>query len=352
MSDIINSLSLDSRHSIYEEMREVHGRLMDKYNIEASAKVDIQRAKDMTTFLRKFKKASSKLAARAQGDSSIMLSLEEEAMAEIIEEVGASLGIDSYKLFYNRHFWYGKSQGDRSSQALWGTDDVFEAELDRFLNIAYEKATGIMGDAKAVGNLPGNIASNFMTTLNEEGPSLVKKYRVDNDLISTPEFRSNKVDVQSFSGTITATIKPEWEQFIKVFKGARFTVKNYASDNSQEVIHLGQTNIQKSLISTLSELNYNDKQAAHIFYHAIACEASQGQHLFHLRFAYELTGGGLYDKDKNKIDEADFFIYNDPATDNIWVRSTKEMISEALGYQGTIQDPLRSGIVVLKNKFS
>jgi hypothetical protein len=109
MSDIINSLSLDSRHSIYEEMREVHGRLMDKYNIEASAKVDIQRAKDMTTFLRKFKKVSSKLAARAQGDSSIMLSLEEEAMAEIIEEVGASLGIDSYKLFHNRHFWYGKS---------------------------------------------------------------------------------------------------------------------------------------------------------------------------------------------------------------------------------------------------
>jgi hypothetical protein len=78
---------------------------------------------------------------------------------------------------------------------LWGTDDVFEAELDRFLNIAYEKATGTMGDAKAVGNLPGNIASQFMTTLNEEGPSLVKKYRVDNDLISTPEFRSNKVDV-------------------------------------------------------------------------------------------------------------------------------------------------------------
>lgn len=324
---------------------------MDKYIIRTAAQYDSARAEIMTMYLQEFKRVSSKIAEKNSGNSSIILSLEEEAMADIIQDVGIALGINGYNLFHNKHFWYGEDKA-RSSQALWGTDDVFEAELERFLNIAYERATGDLGDAKSIGTLPGNIAKNYMQVLSEEGPNLAKKFHVDQELLTEPEFRSNKVDVQSFSGTISASVQPKWEQFVNVFRGARFTVKNYSSTTTQEVIHLGKTNIKKSLISSLSDLGFAEKQAAHIFYHAVACEASQGQHLFHLRFAYELTGDGLYDAEGNRIDGADFFVYNDPATDNIWVRSTKEMIANAMEYQGTIRDPLRSNIVVLKNKFS
>ena len=72
----------------------------------------------------------------------------------------------------------------------------------------------------------------------------------------------------------------------------------------------------------------------------------------HLRFAYELSGGGLYDADGNRLDAADFFIYNDPTSNNIWVKSTKEMIANATDYMDkVVRNPLTSGIVVLKQSF-
>ena len=84
MSDIINSLSSNSRHSIYEEMRLVHERLMDKYIIRTAAQYDSARAEIMTMYLQEFKRVSSKIAEKNSGNSSIILSLEEEAMADII----------------------------------------------------------------------------------------------------------------------------------------------------------------------------------------------------------------------------------------------------------------------------
>jgi hypothetical protein len=59
----------------------------------------------------------------------------------------------------------------------------------------------------------------------------------------------------------------------------------------------------------------------------------------------------LRDSKNNKLDSADFFIYNDPASDNIYVRSTKEMIANAMNYMATVKDPLHSNIIILKNSF-
>lgn len=341
-------IDINKNHSIYDEMREVHSRLRDKYIITMAAEYDIARAEMMTSYLQAFKRIAN---GESVQQNTIGAFLEQEAIEEIAKEVGQAMGIGNYNLFKMKHFWYGEDKKN-SSQNLWGTDDVFEAELERFLNIAYERATGEIGDAKSIGNLPGNIGEKFMKVLAEEGPSLAAKYSVNNELITTPEFRSNKVDVASFTGSIYASVNPKWEQFINTFRGARFTVKNYSSTSDYEIIHLGNTNITKSLISSLSSLRYTDKEAVHIYYHAVARAASQGEHLFHLRFAYELTGSGLKDAKGNDILEADFFIYNDPATNNIWVRSTKEMVANAMQYQGRIRDPLRSNIIVLKNNFS
>lgn len=336
-------ININKKHSIYKEMAEVHERLMQRYIINEAAKYDSHRAKIMTQYLQTFKR----IANGEQISSGIGQFLEEDAIVEIAKSVGNAMGINGYQLFRMKHFWYAGKEQQR-----WGTDDVFEAELQRFLNIAYERATGEIGDAKSVGNLPGNIGKEYMKVLAEEGPALAKRYRVNNELISNPEFRSGKVDISSFSGSIYANINPKWEQFINIFKGAKFTVKNYSSGNGYEMIHLGNTDISKSLIGSLSNLGYKEKEAVHIYYHAISKAESQGEHIFHLRFAYELTGGGLKDKKNKDILEADFFIYNDPASNNIWVRSTKEMIANAMQYQGRIRDPLRSNIVVLKNNFS
>ena len=71
-----------------------------------------------------------------------------------------------------------------------------------------------------------------------------------------------------------------------------------------------------------------------------------------MRFAYELAGGGLYDSSGNRLDSADFFIYNDPASDNIWVRSTKEMIYNITKYIGNMSNNINSEVIILKNSFN
>ena len=75
------------------------------------------------------------------------------------------------------------------------------------------------------------------------------------EFINTPTFRSGKVDVASFSGNFTfeADMKPFWKDFIRTFRGARFTVKNYGA-SKYESIHLGNTDITKSLLGSLSDI--------------------------------------------------------------------------------------------------
>ena len=336
-------------HSIYDEMRDVHTRMIAKYNIEKSAAADIRRAEKMEQYLRAFKAAGNQRNDKIQGP--IIKGLEQQAMADLATQVGQALGIGQYSLFRNEHLWY-----KGVSQQRWGADDVFEAELQRFLNIAVQEATGgaQQGDARLLGNLPGNIAKKYLDVIAKNGQKLAQ-HGSSSAIVTTPTFRSGKVDVASFSGnfTFSAEMQPFWKNFINTFKGARFTVKNYSSRASTEVIHLGNTDITKSLIGALSDIRGVQSQAIHIFEHSMAFAGDPliSQHLLHLRFAYELAGGGLRDTSGNRIDSADFFIYNDPASNDIFVRSTKEMIANAMNYMGAVTDPLHSNIVILKNSF-
>ena len=345
----------DPKHSVYAEMRNVHNAMISKYNLDRAAAPDIARAKVMTRYLRAFKAAGNRVDSN--GSYPIQTSFEVEAMQEIATHVGQALGIKKYSLFRNQHFWYGNDKGDRSAKNLWGADDVFEAELATFLNTALEKAVGKVPagqGASLVGDLPANISAEFMQEL---APYFDKKTNAEtheSDLITKPQFRAGKVDVTSFTGDITANVQPKWDEFIRVFAGARFTVKNY-SGNTNEVIHLGNTNITKSLLGSLSDMGYQEKEALHIFYHSLAYAQKGnsliGEHILHLRFAYELAGGGLRDASGKKLDSADFFVYNDPTSDNIYVRSTKAMIADAMKYMRGVRDPLRSNIVILKSSF-
>lgn len=344
-------ISYKKNHSIYDEMRAVHSQMLNQYNYTREAAPDIARAKIMTKYLRAFKQIGNK---QGSGTSPIQTSLEEQAMAEIANMVGKTLGINAYSLFRNQHFWYSK--GDRSSKNLWGADDVFEAELMQFLNIAIERASNgtALSDAKLVGDLPGNISKEIMTELSTNAEQLLKDTQ-GNELITAPQYRAGKIDVTSFSANITATINPQWNEFVSAFAGAKFTVKNYSSTSGTEIIHLGNTNIAKSLLGTLSDLNYGAGEATHIFYHSLAYankgNSIIGEHILHMRFAYELTGGGLFDSEGHRLDSADFFVYNDPVTDNIYVRSTKAMIADAMKYMSNVRDPLKSNIVILKSSF-
>lgn len=343
-------------HNINTELDEVHNRMIAKYNLKRKATSDVARAKQMEGYLRMFK------ALGNQRDDKIMPSfqneLESEAMKQIALDVGAALGINSYSLFRNQHKWY------LDSQTRWGADDVFEAELSALLNVALERASinktaTINAGSTLVGNIAGNISQEFLQLMSENGQRIISSTSMPSKLINTPQFRAGKVDVTGYKGNfdITADIDSQWQNFIRIFSGAKFTVKNYSSTSSSEVIHLGRSNIMKSILGELDELNYPIRNALHIYYHSINSYNKKktktvGHHILHLRFAYELSGGGLYDSQGNRLDAADFFIYNDPSSNNIWVRSTKDMIANAMDYlDSSIGNPITSGVVILKQSF-
>ena len=364
-------------HSLPSELADVHNDMINTYELEQKAQADAARAKVMEGYLRKFKQLGKN---KNQNNPIYQDDLEAQAWQELSREVGNALGITShtgyYSLFANVHSKYIDKQSE------WGADDVFEAEFAKLLELAGQKAAskktsigigvGLVGGKsaninkagiEALDNLPKGITDEFYSELNHQGQSIINRTAFPSDLITTPTFRSGKVDATGFSRewVVSAGIKPEWQGFINAFTGATFTLKNYNSNSKTETIHLGSSNLYKAIYGTLNgELGYPADEAAHIYYHTvnfyIQTQDSEvgnevGSHIVHMRFVYELTGQGLYDMEGNRLDGADFFIYNDPVTDNVWVRSTKEMIAEIQNYIGNVSDPLHSGIVLLKNSF-
>ena len=291
-------------------------------------------------------------------------------MQQIAQEVGQILGIGQqrgYSLFKNQHKWYIEQQ------SVWGADDVFEAELATLFKTVGQKA--ILNDLKTnmgvsiIGSQLGNVNKEGLAKFSEipnrifkqsmqDGSPVINKTRKKSDIISSPTYKSAKVDVSGYSAqwVVEADINPIWNDFIQTFTNARFTVKNYSSTSKNEVIHIGNSNLYKAFYGTLTDsIGLSGDEAVHIYYHTIYSNIQQqsiGQHIIHIRFMYELTGNGLYDSQNNKLDEADFFIYNDPASNNIFVRSTKAMILQIVNYVGAINDPLHSGIVILKQSFN
>ena len=367
-------MDYQKKHSINKELDNVHLRMKIRYAEYERAKSDIERAKKMEAYLRKIKEIGKN---KNKNNPAYQNDLEAQAWQEIAKEVGQSLKITNskgtYSLFGNVHSRFIEQQSE------WGADDVFEAEFAKLLQIVGEKAgqnktninmgVSLTGKSsanidksglEALYNLPKEFTEDFYSEFDSKGREIVKNSSIPSDLIEAPTFRSGKVDVTGFNRewVISSNIKSEWLDFIQTFTGVTFTLKNYNSNSKSEVIHLGSSNLYKAMYSTLNdELNYSPDEAAHIYYHTVKSYTKRkdihvGSHVTHMRFAYELAGGGLYDNQNNKLNEADFFIYNDPVSDNIWVRSTKEMIANAMNYLGKLPgNPLTSNIAILKQSF-
>lgn len=348
-----------TKHTLSSEMKQVHDRMLSQYKLDQQAAADVAKAKKMEYYLRAFKFAGDNYY-RDSIKPTYETMLDQEAMSLIANQVAMRLNLGQKQ--GNSLFRWTHQMGYQQGLKV-GADDIFEAELYNLLTIAGEQAiegvSSIPLGVSMIGNMPANISKEFMQELQIQGQGIITRTNKSSEFIDMPKFRSGKVDVTGYNSTfaIEANIKPQWQDFINTFSGAKMTLKNYSSTAGTEVIHLGNTNPAKAIISSLADLHYNAKEATHIFYHLTGGRKkysgpqTQGAHIIHLRFAYELTGGKLTDSQGNDLEKADFFVYNDPSTSNIWVRSTKAMIAEMTRYAGTVGDPLHSGIVVLKLSF-
>ena len=151
-----------------------------------------------------------------------------------------------------------------------------------------------------------------------------------------------KIDVKGYDLNINITESTELTKIYELLKDATFTAKNYSSLNKygekilNDFIHLGKTNPYRALHSTLSYLGF-DHQYVNDFlsrsFNAIKMGTKNSQeiisHLYHLQYSYELSGAGIDYKGQN-LGIAKYIIYNDPKSDKIYVKSTREIISSIL----------------------
>lgn len=349
------TINYTKKHALSKELDEVHKDLINKYEIEQEGAKDVIQAKRMEQYLRKFKA----IGDRFQNDftnTTIQTLLTDEAIQEVTDELSPKLktgkSADVNSIFRWTHAMGRKYQGN--------ADDIFELELFTLLETAADKAIQRAENdtshydlgVQAIGNLSVNLPQEFIRALDEGGGNdLIQKTTKENEIIKKPEFRPGKADIKGYSATVTTEIKPEWQEFISIFTGVTLSVKNYSSKSSFSKIHLGNTMPQKAIMSSLGALSYPSNLASHVYYHMTGNVTESGTHIIHLRFAYELAGGKLIDQDGNDIEQVDFFVYNDPSSSNIWVRSTKQMISDFMKQKNKIGDPLHDDIMILKSDF-
>lgn len=359
-------------HSAWEELETVHAKMKKTFLQKKTIKSDVAKAQKMQDWLYKIKN----LDIENLSNDTIQQSLELQALIQIKEMAGQILqGKSDYHfkssyIFKQGHFW----KGAKSTSAAMGADDIAEADLYALLTAAGEMAVkkgkssklgvSLIGSSSAKISLSGSIDDIAKQMVNSLSDRITEKTWDSSEIINAPVARSGKADVSGYGKTIDieADIKPEWQDFIRTFQGAKFSVKNYSSNVAHSLtIRLGQTNPFKAMYSTLTALGYNEKQATHIYMHARQSYLNANgpiplnglKSIMQLRFVYELTGAGLIDANTNqRLDVVDFLVYNDPASDKIFVKSTKAMIQDFEVSESSIGDPWHSEIVVLKQSFA
>lgn len=159
-----------------------------------------------------------------------------------------------------------------------------------------------------------------------------------------------KTDVQGYQVEINGNPSSELLSIYNLLKDATFSLKNYGNfywnpeakrKESSTHLRLGNTNVFRAFYGVLSELGYQKSSIISAFwnswYEAEKCP-QVALRINQIRFVYELIGAGLsYDNNLLK-GRVKYLVYNNPDTDEIYVRSTAKIIqqilqSDQLGYE-------------------
>lgn len=369
----------DVRPSI--ELDKIHIKILAKAKIASKAKKDEPIAKEIESLLRLIKTRNFALEDANTRDP-FQNAFREEAM-EILDMAlsGINLGRGTgwRSLFGHQHGFIkdGQVMNKGGVATAFGGNDIFEEELAAVIAAIEAKATGKTSlDIRShlVGSVQANVDSlgqeldssgqeivtEFMKRVNKKFKTAVEKGEVG--LYSKPFFRSGKTDVTGGTISATAELDPAWEHLISLFSGRTFSVKNYISTEHSTAmeISLGSTDYYKALYSALSSVGYSDRYVKKIIfggmgeynkYEGSGAAQNIAYHFYHIKYMYELTGVGLKLQDGTPLASADFFIYNEPDTPNVYVRSTAKMILDELENQDPDSFPMKTHIALLKSSF-
>lgn len=325
---------------IESKLQGVHDQVMSNIQINNKAAIDKQKAMKMEAILYYIKNlhntSGSLIDELFQDQAQILIN---ESLTVLNANRRGHQRLRGDNLFRRTH----------NTSTSYGGDDIFEEELSAVLSVISHQATGnnseitdyLAGSKQGNINLTQELDHNVETIMNKFIQRFVQK---NNSLQSTqekhwtkPEFRAQKVDVNGLSVvTAEADLHPAWKDLYQLFSNCTFSVKNYSSFSQSLNIYLGNSDYFKALYGVLSNYTgYSQTDIEKIIYSGInsflnSSNKTVTMHFNHLRFIYELTGVGLFDKDGTPISGVDFLIYNDPSSDAIFVRSTADLIAQEL----------------------
>lgn len=355
-------------HSI-TDFTEVHSRLESKIRMRYEAGSENKKAAEMEKYLRAIKMVTSNVNQTNQ--NSLESTLDDLAYDDLIELAQESLNImnangrsvSSIKQLFNREHKAFIKKGAVG-------DDIFEEELYSVLKAVEQKATKLPdidlgvsltgGQTTNTRNFAGLDKTVIDAYMEELFTELTQNQRWTQKAARTELARlksvSGKVDLKGYRADIDfeAELDPKWAKMIQAFSGTNFTLKNYTSRSQIMEIHLGNTVPFKAFSGALDDLGFSQEESDHIFYHGLNSKnPAVGQHAYHTRLYYELTGVGLYDSDGNPLDSANYIIYNDPFTSDIFVRSTKQILYDLImrGDTKFTGNPFKGGITLKKTYF-
>lgn len=171
-----------------------------------------------------------------------------------------------------------------------------------------------------------------------------------------------KVDNQGGFFTISFSPTTYLEKIMVLLNEATFSAKNYSSvgknqeklDEISPNLKIGNSNPYRAYSGALSSLGYDAEAISSTFvaaYQALDDYQMIKQHIYHLRFIYELSGAGIVLNDGTLAKEVKYLVYNDPSGSNIFVESVAKIIYEILNDKDNkIQDPFK-GITIKKSYF-
>lgn len=357
------SFKVNDEHKITKDFKEIHDKILLKYNLEQAAANDVKVAAEMEQILRylKMKGApNTEIANRAREDIGIDKALAEQC--DLIFNMTLN-GLNSNGFALKSLFSTTHSEQYEASKNF-GVDDIVEAEIAAVLasldKLANQKSNDsiMLSNIDILKNTTGRIKGSlpdFLSDLQSEvidnlSDNVVKKIndnknnnesygylkKIYASLNKKSSGKSIKTDVSSII-TITGEIDENLEKLVKIFSGRRFTIKNYNSQaKTGGEIHLGNTVPYKAITGELTNLGFSNSESVHVFYHSLnsyirSTTKTVAEHIPHIRLAYELEGNGLVDSEtKLPILGADFLIVNDPKKYQIYVRSTKQIIADLI----------------------
>ena len=348
-------------------MKQAHDRIRERFFRIADGQAGIGAGSDIEAQkLNEFFQAIKIYQRNAESDM-----LDDAKRTIIMNVLAASRAL---RREHNKQYFLETIDSNKKKQG-----DAAEKDIATIMQAVFNEVSGgsgdfnnlILGDAyvnigDGVEFNPANI-DKIAVEMSRNGAKKIYNKIMSNQIDNKFTQVQGKIDVTGTMATVTVEVgaSPYLAEIAELLNKASFSIKSYSSksfdqelkrliDSKVTKLHLGHTNQKRILQDVLGAAGIPNKVSLSMYYYAkktrnrtVKKEASR------LIFIYELTGYGqkyVNNAIQSVLSElgvngANYFIYNDPATQDIHVVSTAKLIKDMWEH---VDDLLEKGATTLE----